>query len=98
MPAVDQGRVTLAICSGYAPARPAMHHGGHGMGHDDQTQTQSPCAFADLALPVLGSVDPLLLLAALAFVALLALRRPLVAAPRIPARLRPPLRAPPVPA
>jgi hypothetical protein len=93
MPVFEQGRVSLALCSGYGPvvAKP-MHHGGH---HMPAQQTQSPCAFADLALPVLGGVDPLILAEALAFVAILALLLAVVATPRTPARLRPPLRAPP---
>lgn len=93
MPVVEQGRVTLAQCSGYGPvvAKP-MHHRGH---HMPAPQTQSPCAFADLALPVLGGVNPLLLAEALAYIAILALLLVVIAAPRSPARLRPPLRAPP---
>lgn len=93
MPVVEQGRVSLTLCSGYGPvvAKP-MHHGGH---HMPVQQTQSPCAFADLALPVLGGVDPLILAVALAFVAILALLLAAVVAPSTPSRLRPPLRAPP---
>lgn len=95
MPVVDHGRVTLAVCSGYGPvvAKP-MHHGGsHSM---PAHETQSPCAFADLALPVLGGADPILLGEALAFVAVLALLLAVTTTPRRPSRLRPPLRAPPL--
>jgi len=95
MPAIARGQVTLAICTGFAPASAAPHHGGHDMGHSEQTQPQSPCAFADLALPTLASPPPLLLAEALAFVALLALLLAAAATPRAPVRLRPPLRGPP---
>lgn len=97
MPTVADGRVTLTLCSGVQPAAPmaAMPGMAH---HDDGSGTaEAPCAYADLALPALGSADPALLAAALAFVVALAMRRAIPLAPRASARLRPPLRGPPLP-
>lgn len=93
MPVNDHGRVVIAICSGTsagAMTMPGMKH--HDSGGD---MAKSPCAFADLALPMQGGADPVLLVAALAFVALLALVRAVPVAPRGPRNLRPPLRGPP---
>lgn len=93
MPTVADGRVTLTLCSGVAPApmvrMPGMMH------HEGGDRAQSPCAFADLALPMSGGADPVLLVAALAFVMAVAVRRVVPLAPRAFARLRPPLRGPP---
>lgn len=95
MPTVADGTLTVAICSGSGPmtmalAIPGLKHEAPDM------QAQSPCAFADLALPWLGSADPIQLAAALAFILAIAI----VATP--PFRLRrerhtrPPLRGPPL--
>ena len=95
MPTVAEGRVTLTLCSGVTPAPMA---GMHGMTHHESGDAaQSPCAYADLALPALGAADPALLAAALALVMSLAVRRAVPLAPRAFARLRPPLRGPPLP-
>lgn len=106
MPVFDHGRVTLALCSGFAPApvaapahaaMPGMSHHA-GMDHDKGEKPPSPCAFADLALPVLGGADPVQLAIAILYIlatALLLLVAPVV---RTAPRLRPPLRAPPLPA
>ena len=97
MPEVASGTITLTLCSGTMPAEPmtvampGMHHGDD---HDGKPKAEQPCAFAGLAAPALGSTDTLLLAAALAFAFLVAIApRPLRIA--VPARLRPPLRAPP---
>lgn len=95
MPTVAQGRVTLTLCSGVAPQPMARMHGmTH---HENGDAAQSPCAYADLALPALGAADPVLLAAALAFVVAAAVRRVVPLAARAFARLRPPLRGPPLP-
>ncbi|RDE06419.1 hypothetical protein DVW87_01475 [Sphingomonas aracearum] len=103
MPVFDGGRVTLALCDGFGPVAPAapaaampdMAH-GHGPVHEHPTDgATSPCAFADLALPALGAADPIVLLAALAFVAVLALLQAPLPLPALARRLRPPLRGPP---
>jgi len=82
MPTLDNGRIVIGICNGYGPMTMAiavsgLDHHGDADGH----QAQSPCAFADLALPLIGAVA-LLLAEALP--------------PRAAARLRPPLRGPPL--
>jgi len=96
MPAIDGGAITVTLCNGYGPATvtlaiPGKHHGG-----DGGQRTQQPCAFADLALPVLGGADPVQLAAAIAFIllaAFFAVRAFPLARPR---QLRPPLRGPPL--
>lgn len=101
MPTWVDGRVTLTICPGTTPAMPAVARHGAAMPgmahHEDKSTAQSPCAYADLALPALGSANPALLAAALAFVLALALHRAIPLPPRSADRLRPPLRAPPFP-
>lgn len=99
MPALDHGRVIVAICNGEGPGTIALAittaGGDHGHDDGDGDRAHSPCAFADLALPVIGGTDPLQLAAALLFILATALVRALSLPPRAPARLRPPLRAPP---
>ena len=109
MPAVVGGSLRLELCSGTAPAAPApvamagMHHAPvagteHGPPKPDAPASAGqPCAFAGLAAAALGSADPLLLASALAFVVLLAVRGRALRLPAPPPRLRPPLRAPPLP-
>ncbi|MBC2666815.1 hypothetical protein H7F51_14955 [Novosphingobium flavum] len=60
-------------------------------------KAEGTCAFSALAMGALGGADPALLLIALAFILLLGLA-PAPARRKGPARLRPPLRGPPVPA
>lgn len=106
MPAVQDGRLTVVVCSGTDPAAsieitiPGAATGEQRSDGDDHGKRfdAAPCAFAGLALPMLGAVDPILLLAALLFA--LALPRALEARPLSSqrARLRPPLRGPPLPA
>ncbi|MFD1950750.1 DUF2946 family protein [Sphingomonas arantia] len=97
MVASQNGRVTITLCSGVAPAAmPAMH--GDMADHEkpgDHGQTEMPCAFTALSAHALGGIDPIVLLAAIAFVMAAALR-PV----RTPVRagtpyLRPPQRGPP---
>lgn len=98
--------IAITLCPGTTPtAAMAMAGGGHHAetGHaGDQAPAEHgggevPCAFAGLSAPVLGGADAVLMIVALAFTALLLL----FAAPRRPvpvhARLRPPLRGPPLP-
>jgi hypothetical protein len=100
MPEASAGIVTLQLCSGTMPAAPVpmvdMHHGG--AKHEAPAKAEQPCAFAGIVAPALGSADPVLLAAALAFVFLLTVRGGAPVLPARPARLRPPLRAPPLPA
>jgi len=95
MPVAQDGTLRLAFCSGYGPmpaidvTMPGMKH------HPHEAQMQSPCAFADLALVAIGGADPIQLAALLLFVLATGLAVALPLPPRAPARLRPPLRAPP---
>lgn len=96
----ESGRIAVTLCPGMAPvgAMPMMHHAMPGPDHqrsDMQGHANAPCAFAGLAVPTLGAVDPVLLAMVLAIVAALALL-PVVPrrAGRVP-HLRPPLRGPP---
>lgn len=113
MPVVENGRLTLVVCSGYGPVpAPPMEHGAtyampgmahhaepqhHGSDHHPpEHQVQSPCAFADLALPVIGGADPIQLAAALLFILAAALLLHAQLPPPAARHLRPPLRGPPL--
>lgn len=100
MPVASGGGVTLQPCPGTMPAAPApmagMHHGG--AKHDVPAKAEQPCAFAGLAVPALGSADRAMVAAVPAFVFLIAILASVAAPPVPPAYLRPPLRAPPLPA
>lgn len=95
MPVLHHGQLTLTICSGYGAAAsraPGLHHGQGEPGADNS------CAFADLALPLIGGADPVQLAAALLFIVAAALFFAAALPPRAGLRLRPPLRGPPLPA
>lgn len=100
MPVASGGTVTLQPCPGTMPATPApmagMHHGG--AKHEAPAKAEQPCAFAGLAAPALGPADGVLLATAPAFVFLVAVLGSMPTPPVPPAHLRPPLRAPPLPA
>jgi hypothetical protein len=95
MPTMSSGTLTVTACNGASTMTTDVEIPGLKKGADDH-QTQSRCAFADLALPWLGAVDPIQLAIALAFIMAAAF----VAAPVF--RLRrerhawPPLRGPPL--
>lgn len=101
MIAVDHGRATIELCSGVAPQ--PMPMGGAAMHGDmpdhgrskDHGKAEMPCAFAGLSAASLGAVDPILLVALVAFV--MTIGRGPIEVPTIVRRahLRPPLRAPP---
>lgn len=113
MPMLVDGRVVIALCSGFGPVPPiaaassmaGMHHGAamdeaHG-GHDRKDDGQhdnkpQPCAFSGLNAPSLAGADPVVLAIAIAFVLMLGLRIIVALPVRRAARLRPPLRGPPV--
>jgi hypothetical protein len=65
-------------------------------GSGEHGKTDLPCAFGALAMATLGGADAVLLAAALAFVLALGFAVVRIAPAATPARLRPPLRAPPV--
>lgn len=95
--------IAVALCPGTTAmpenARPihamaGMKHPGGGS--TEHGRPEMPCAFAGLAAPALGGADPVLLVVALAFVALLLLISASPGAVRTAPRLRPPLRGPPI--
>ncbi len=92
MPAVDHGRLTLAPCSGSGPVAAGIGHHEEG-----EPKAESACAFADLALPVIGGADSVQLTAALLFIVATGLFLAAVPPTGVPLRLRPPLRGPPLP-
>ncbi len=103
MPSVVDGTIRIILCPGIVADAPEPAMAGMaGMHHeskdgDSHGKPDMPCAFAGLNAPGLTAADAGLLLAALAFVFLLAIRA--TVAPPVVARtrLRPPLRAPPLP-
>lgn len=92
MIAADHGRIAISVCPGMVAAHADMP--GHGKTADHPAPEQ-PCAFAGLSAAALGSVDAVLLAAAIAFVMVAAFGE--IAAPRTvaPPHLRPPPRGPP---
>jgi hypothetical protein len=96
----DGGHVVITICSGTAPRTMTMDMGGkHHEGKGERgAAAEMPCAFAGLAAPFLGPVDPLQLALLIAFVLALCVARIALPAPAPPVHLRPPLRGPPIPA
>jgi hypothetical protein len=92
MPVLHHDQLTLTICSAYGAAASDPAH------HEGKPKADGSCAFADLALPLIGGADPVQLAAALLFIIAAALAFGAVLPPRSGLRLRPPLRGPPLPA
>lgn len=94
MPVLHHGQLTLTLCSGYGTAalEPA-----HRMPSPDKPRADGSCAFADLALPLVGAADQAWQAAALLFIVAAVLFFRAVLPPRAGLRLRPPLRGPPLP-
>lgn len=95
----EHGRPTIELCSGVAGhsmTMPGMQGGvaDHGKSGDGG-KAEVPCAFSGLAAAALGAVDPVRLVALLAFVMVTGLAPALLPAPSPRAYLRPPLRGPP---
>jgi len=100
MIASDQGRITITICSGVASqtmtmAMPGMHGEMPGSGKPDHGKAEMPCAFSGLSAHALCAVDPILLVALIAFVMAAGLAPSILPALATRAYLRPPLRGPP---
>ena len=88
-----------ATTSPHPDAHGQRSHGdGRHDGPGDNRGGGQACAFAGLSAPLLGGVDPVLLVAALAWVAAVALATPPPQAGRRVPYLRPPSQAPPAPA
>lgn len=100
MLAEQQGRIAIIVCPGVTAQTIAhMAMPGHDTheapaGHD--RSAEGVCAFAGLSAPMLGAIDVVLLVVALALVAAAVLRRVPDVTPCARLRLRPPLRAPPL--
>jgi hypothetical protein len=99
MPTMQDGTITISICTGNGPATMPLalpgtddktDHGGSPHQGEDH-----PCPFGSLAGHALGGADPVILAAALllAFAAALFFRAPVLLTN--PAYVRPPLRGPP---
>ncbi len=97
----DHGRMTITICSGVAPRTTAMEMPGmqgdmpdHGKSKD-HGKAEMPCAFSGLSAATLGAIDPIQLVALIAFVMAIGFAGSILLVPTTPANLRPPLRGPP---
>ena len=98
MPMQDHGRIVVTICNGSPDGPGTMVMAISGLKHKQQPadSAHGKCAYANLPQVMTGGVDPVLLPVALAFVLALALTLALTLPPRPTARLRPPLRGPPL--
>lgn len=112
MVASDHGRMAISICSGTGPMKMMMGmpvgmaamdamapspdgHGDHG--GKDHGKTEMPCAFSGLSAHALGTIDPILLVALVAFILTMGFNPIAPACPSRRSYLRPPLRGPPAP-
>jgi hypothetical protein len=103
MVSATPGAIAIELCSGYGPvlvAPPTTDGMGHRHHHpkSGKETKEPPCAFSALSAPSLSGGDPILLLAAIPFIVLIALRLPEPGVARASDFLRPPLRGPPIPA
>ena len=97
----EHGRITIELCSGVAPravtmAMPGMHADmpDHGKSQN-HGKAEMPCAFAGLSVATLGAIDPVQLVALIAFVMAIGLSPAVQPATVRRGYLRPPLRGPP---
>lgn len=103
MPMLDHGRLALTICPEAGPVVAGPSHetaaSAPGALHHDEgsSEARGSCAFADLALPLIGAADPVQLAAALVFIIAAGLFVGAVLPTPAALRLRPPLRGPPLP-
>lgn len=100
MPVVTGQAITIELCSGFGPekmsvAMPGMadhHHGSP----DHPGKGNTPCGFGGHAPPALSTVEPVLLVLAIAFVTALGFLPVQGRVPARSARLRPPPIGPPL--
>jgi hypothetical protein len=97
----ENGQITMELCSGVTPhattiAIPGMHGDmpDHGKSQD-HGKAETPCAFAGLSAASLGAIDPIQLVALIAFVMAVGLSPTVLPAIIRRSHLRPPLRGPP---
>jgi hypothetical protein len=97
----ERGQITIELCSGAAPNATTMAISGmHGDMPDhsksqDHGKAEMPCAFAGLSAATLGAIDPVQLIALIAFVMAIGLSPAVQPATVRRGHLRPPLRGPP---
>jgi hypothetical protein len=93
MPVIEQERIEVLVChgAGNAPATVQLDIPA-GTTSDGAAER---CAFAELAVPLLGSIDPIQLTLAIAFVLALWLANSSTVPLRATPHLRPPSRGPP---
>lgn len=97
----DHGRITITICSGITTRTATLEMSGmHGDMPDhskakDHSKVEMPCAFSGLSAATLGAIDPIQLVALIAFITAIGLFASVLRAPAAPPHLRPPLRGPP---
>lgn len=94
------GRVAMTICTGFVEAgppsdMPGMNGSMPAHGPKDHGKAEMPCPFASLAAAPLPAVDPVLLVALIAFIMAVGLRQATMPVPPGHRHLRPPLRGPP---
>lgn len=93
MPAQIGGHTVITLCSGHGPMPMPGHHHGRS---DDGDKAAAPCGFGALSLTATGGADPIVLADAITPVFERATLDRSLAGLRLPGRLRPPLRAPPL--
>lgn len=98
MASASQGAMTIELCSGYGPQTVTVAILGADERHAPAQHDKSdmPCAFSGLAATSLAAADPIILAIAIAFIIATAFRTAPIHVARAPARLRPPLRGPPL--
>lgn len=98
MPGSDERFITVSVCTdasgGLMTRQIAIP--GKGDAAQDHARSKGECAFAGLAMAVIGGADVVLLATALAFILALGFAERPVLAQRDASRLRPPLRGPPL--
>ncbi|EIZ81206.1 hypothetical protein WSK_0151 [Novosphingobium sp. Rr 2-17] len=95
MPTATSTGVVVALCSGTMPADSTITIQIPKKPDHAASTADHPCAFAPLCAALTGADFAPLLLAALAFVFVAAIRRAAIALPAISAQIRPPSQGPP---
>lgn len=100
MPVFAGGSVRIELCSGNGPEMMAgmADHADHAGKHRPPGAPGEPCGFAGHAPPAMAGADPILLVAAIAFVFAAVFTAPARRRPQAPPFLRPHPRGPPAPA
>ena len=90
--------LNVSVCAdslGHTTTQIAIPMKKDGSSHNGGGAGDGHCAFTSLSMGSLAAADPVLLLVAIAFILALGTTANTIPLPSIPARLRPPLRAPP---